>query len=519
MVDWLAPQHLLLVAVPIAMVLAALALAAGQRRAEARRSRDSLGRPDHDVDAVAEGERVLLEGNLDVVDAPCARFEDGAPCAAATVESNGPRAAHEDPSAVASPAAATATATATATAVVHSTRAAVLVLSVGAERVLVSGPVDVFVGSRETDPRAPFEDLGPGVRDRIATAAEVGHAPVRARPVFRSLASGDRVRAAGLLVKQSEGDRTGYRERARWALQGDGARPVVLAYAGTPRHRGPLASVLRGVRRIPAARAALAVSLLLGLVTGVAAASRREAPTPPAPAPVHMMASHFADATRCAALKKEHAALVRGAGACVADTDCAAQLRGGAYFGLEGCHRYLNRHRSSGKIEAVEKAWLDEGCATSYEICPPPSAAMCRESQCVERPPPSVPETWHREDVPGGFFMYLPADVTGAATRTDDELAASYRGDGIHIVTDFAEQGPVLSEEAGKGTPVKVGGRHARVWRSESEITLTFEDDTVCQPPRCSHFVQGEKLTLHADCQGEAACDRAWLAFQSVRFW
>ena len=87
---------------------------------------------------------------------------------------------------------------------------------------------------------------------------------------------------------------------------------MVLAYADTPRHRGPLSSTLRGVRRIPAARAALAVSLLLGLVTGVGAASRREAPSPPAPAPIQMMASHFADAPRCAALEKEYASLVRG---------------------------------------------------------------------------------------------------------------------------------------------------------------------------------------------------------------
>jgi hypothetical protein len=231
------------------------------------------------------------------------------------------------------------------------------------------------------------------------------------------------------------------------------------------------------------------------------------------------MARHFADPARCAALEKEHAAAAADLTACKVDTECTSELRGGAFFGLSGCHRFQSRLRSPDRADVAEKAWFDEGCAASYEICPPPPPAMCREGRCVERPPAPIPETWHREEVPGGFFMYVPPGVTRGAARGDDALDASYQGNGIRIVSDFAEPGAVLSEEAGEGRPVTVGGHPARVWRNRTEITLTFERGVSCQPPRCSRFTDDDRLTLHADCEGEPACDDAWTALQSVRFW
>ena len=542
--DWLSPQLLLLVAAPLAMVLAALALAVGQRRAEVRRARESLGKPLRAIPEGAEGQRVLLEGVLDTVDAPCERFEDGAPCAAATVQSDAPHPkAGEGAAAQAEGGAA------------HSARASVLVLTVGAERVALDGPVDVFVGSRETDPGAPFASLRAAVRARIASAASIGagastgssrapsnapapptpplgHAPSNApalpspaphlghaRPRFRSLSTGDRVRAIGTLAKQSEGDRTGYRQRARWTLHGDAGEPLVLAYAGTPRHQGTLGSVLRGVRGVPVVPAAMAVALLAGLVTGAAATAARPPPAPPSPPPINGMASHFADPVRCAALHKEHAAAAGNLTVCKVDSECTSELRGGAYFGLQGCHRFRNRLLSPARADAAEKAWFDEGCAASYEICPAPPPAMCREGRCVERPPAPVPETWHREEVPGGFFLYVPPGVTRTTAPGDDPQDASFKGSGIRIVSDFAGPGAVLSDEAGEGRPVQIGGHPARVWRSGAEITLTFDRGPSCQPPRCSQLTGEDQLTLHADCEGEPACDDAWTALQSVRFW
>jgi hypothetical protein len=407
--DWLSPQHLFLLAAPAAMVLAALALAAGQRRAEARRARESLGRPLRRVAEATEGQRVLLEGTLDTLEAPCARFEDGAPCAAATVETTGPRAAPGSIPATWKPAPGVGLA--------RRARASALVLTVGADRVSLEGPVEVFVGSRETDPGTPFASLARAVRERITSAADpaplpgagplpasaAGAGPLpastaaldadRARhaiPLFRSLAAGDRVRAAGVLAKQSEGDRTGYRDRARWALQGDASDPIVLAYAGTPRHRGAFASVLGGVRGVPLAPAAVAVALVAGLTTGAFAVLNRPRPmtdVAPALADPNPPVRAFADPARCASLQKEHQTAAQTLAVCEEDDQCTTDLRGGAHFGLESCYRFRNRTLSPARADAAERAWLDEGCATSYEICPPAPPAMCREGRCVERPP------------------------------------------------------------------------------------------------------------------------------------
>lgn len=531
MPDWITLPRLFLVAAPAAMLLSASALAAGERRAKARRARDALGRPAARIEEGAAGERILLEGRLDVIEGPCARFEDGAPAAAATVEAFGAGAVPgglrvrfeegKEPF------------------IARSTRAAHLVLTVGQERVALTGPVDVYVGSHEMDPAAPFGRLAPEVRERIALVAGAealpgpgARGPILERPVFRSLRDGARVRAAGVLVKRSEGDRTGYRDRARWSLAGDEDAPLVLAYEGTPRYGGAITAIARGVRRVQRMHAALLASLVLGALALLAAIQNRSthrsdprtegAASTPDRAHGLPGSSHHEpriDPTLCASLKKDHEAAVAKLAPCTSDAQCAADARGGAVYELEGCYRFRNRSFPLNEAEAIQKRWTSHGCATSYEICPPPPLAMCSEGRCVERPPPPIPETWRRHDLPGVLSLYLPPEVKPASVPSIDSGTQVFRGGGIEMTTDLDARSSGDPDLPGKLITTAIGGHAAKLWKRSREITVLFEGQPGCAPPRCPFFAQEYDLTLRARCDTEAACDDAWRALESVRLW
>lgn len=266
---WLLPQQILLVAAPIAMLLSALALSAGERRAKARRAREALGAPQETLDAAQPGAHVVLDGTLHVLEGPCARFEDGRDAAATTVESE------LVPS---HPHSALRWAQADQVRFASSARSTAMVLRSGKEDVLIEGPVEVAVGSDEMAPGAAYLALAKPVRERVERAnggatpelltSDLPMGPLR----FRSLADHVRVRAAGKLSKASDGARTGYREHAKWELVGTEEAPVKLAYAGDPRHRGSSGALLRGVRSVAlrqvAARIAVAMIALVGLGYG-----------------------------------------------------------------------------------------------------------------------------------------------------------------------------------------------------------------------------------------------------------
>jgi hypothetical protein len=534
MPDWLAPPQVLLFAAPTAMILAAYALAAGERRAGARRRREELGAAQGRVEAGRAGERVVLEGRLDVIESACARFEDGREAAVATVESTGIRAVpggtRIDLPSSGMPG------------VSHSVRGGVLVLTVGPEHVIVNGPASVIVGSDETDPGAPFAALAASVRERIAGVAGAASLPdaepaslpegaafdpealkgrpVHAAPLFRSVRSGARVWAAGVLSRQSDGERAGYRERARWALTGTAADPVQIAFDGAPRHRGGLSSALRGVRQVAWTRAAAVAVAIVAALGALAFAANRHGQRPPharQAAPAQAQTSILDHENRCDGYRRQYQAAAAALAKCSADADCTAEVRAGAYYNMEGCYRYRNTHASTAQVEAIEKAWVEEACALSYEMCPARPLVMCREGQCVERPPAPVPETWHREEVPGGFYLYVPAETKSVPGA--EGAVARYRGAGMDIRADVGEHDLRLGDEEAAGQRAKIAGRAARVWRSPRQIRLLFEESSGCGPPRCPYFAEGEKLLLQASCDSEEACGDAWTALQSVHLW
>ncbi|MFO0593390.1 MAG: hypothetical protein U0441_37960 [Polyangiaceae bacterium] len=454
---WLLPPQILLLAAPVALSLAALALGAGERRAEARRAREMLGKPRARVDEAAPGERVVLEGRLHVIESACGRFEDGHEAAAATVESAGARAIANELAALARDAPRNLRLT-------HSMRAGVLVLRSGNDDVLVEGPVEVTVGSDETDPGAPFHTLSAAVRERIAAATSGAAlpdsgviAPVHARPLFRSLRTGAFVRAAGVLSKASDGTRTGYRDGARWVLGGAENAPVQLAFDGTPRHRGGAASLARGVRRFVWGRFATALMTVVAVACGIAFLIGK----PP---------------RRTARPDKGGQAATKPLS--------APKPRPGVLTG------------------AAEYEALLSAVAT----------------RCAEPRPAEIPARWRCVGEAGGFTMYLPPEmICDGADRA--RCPEGFSGGGVKLRRHFEGSDDLLATIERTGTFVHVDGAPAHARRTPHEITLAFEEEGAGVPMQESAAVNEPRLWFEVTCDTDDACRRAWMSLQSVRLW
>ncbi|MFO0760355.1 MAG: hypothetical protein U0359_27990 [Byssovorax sp.] len=201
-------------------------------RNQARATRKALGEPLRSLDRLNDGARVTLTGTLEAEAPHCQRFEDGSDAAAATIA--------YDPSA-------SMLGNATFRAGLN-TRAEGLRLRVGEEKVELSGPVEVVIGSREIRRRARYADLPAPARARVEQALG------GAKPHFsgeivqlRSLAPGDTVRVSGVLRKEAKDGESGYRSaKARWILtpvgeEGslDQGRGLKLAFEGNAAVSGP----------------------------------------------------------------------------------------------------------------------------------------------------------------------------------------------------------------------------------------------------------------------------------------
>ncbi len=453
---WLMHPQILLLAAPIAMMLAAMALAAGERRAQARRALETLGKPCERVEGAPIGERVVLEGRLHVIEAACPRFEDGREAAAATVESAGPRAqllhdAKIVPREGQRP-----------TRVAHSTRAGVLVLTCGKEDVLLEGPVEVAVGSDETDPAATFHTLTAAVRERIAKVTsgaalpEPGaRDPVHAMPLFRSLRSGVHVRAAGVLAKASDGIRAGYREHARWVLAGDDEAPVRLAYDGTPRHHGSTVALARGVRHFAWARAALVLTAMVTLAGGVAFGIGRPHRRPARP------------------------------------------------------EKIASPARTTGRAPVAQGALGEQHDALVAAI----------EERCSQPRPTALPAKWRCVGEPESFTMYLPPEMACAGAPYGLGCLEGYAGNGLTIRPHFDTSEIPLAMVDRRGASLEIEGAPARAVRTPHSITLVFEEEGAGVPSQRFGVTPDPRLSFEVACDSEQACRRGWLALQTVRVW
>jgi len=221
----------------------------GRRRARRRATveRDALGAP---VDApdLGGGEVVVVEGRLVVEDGPTPRVEDGGDAAAVSLArrpgSSGPARGDR--------------------------RAERLVLVTPSGRVVLDGPIEVRVGSRELRPLRRFHQLSDAVR---RWAKELGEVDDDAELIVRSVRDGDRVRARGVARRSAPGAEGTYREAELvWTLSAaptrDGPGRVVVVALDPPTVRAP------GVRaRVWAAVAAAHVFVGVAWVVGAVAMS------------------------------------------------------------------------------------------------------------------------------------------------------------------------------------------------------------------------------------------------------
>lgn len=235
-----------------------------RRRADVER--DALGPPIAALDPGRENELVVVEGRLAVEEGPVHRVDDGAAAAAFSLAGPvGPR--EETPR--------------------GDRRAAQLVLETAAGRVVLEGPIEVRVGSRELRPLRRFEQLPDAMRERAKAAGEVDD---DAQLIVRSVGDGDRVRARGVAIRTATGGEGTYRDaELGWTLRPapthDGEGRIVVIALERPAVRMPGRPVrLRAV--VAAGLVCVGASWVVGAAAmsvaagGSAAATRVAACTP-----------------------------------------------------------------------------------------------------------------------------------------------------------------------------------------------------------------------------------------------
>lgn len=453
----------------------------------------------------SEGQRVTLTGTLRAAGPPCSSFEDsGRSVAAATVHG--------------------------ALRGTLSVRAERLWIEVEGRRVELDGPLTVAAGSLETRPNVALEELADGVVQRVVEAS--GDRPMpRGKVRFRSLLAGDRVRAAGVLTRGSAaGVAITYRdEGAPWSLlpdpaDEDGGGAMTLSFAGSPRVRGPIGSILAGIRT--ARRPAVAgVVIATVLVAGFALSRAGERPPQVEPPPARPVA-RFVGRERCKKLAAAYVAERDRENHCERDEDCAVEVRGEQWTELDGCFRFRNKDASPAPADALARDWLAGGCMSELDLCNEEPLVMCRKGWCVERPPAPVPEDWVRNEYHHIFSLFLPPGYKFAFPAHDDTgIYAVFGGkDGsgqVFYEPTYEEFTDVDEKHHDEWRPIKIHGQDAELLRTydDGEAQLLVR---VISPPDCpSLWCPGRKnrFYLRIACPDRAACERMMPAVQSIRFY
>jgi hypothetical protein len=395
-----------------ALTAALVAWGARRRRlrgdADARRAR--LGVPVQEPERWRDGDALALQGRLELSGAACREFEDGRPAAAASA---GPGRAADRALAV------------------HA-RGDELAVAAAGRRVVLDGPLEVVVGSREGRPLAPPRWLDPGVLERLAAAAPDDELParlVRRRLAFRSLAPGDAVRVRGVLRGGAEGG---------WRLTGEPGAPVRAAYDGVPvasrRVRTVAVLALSGLLAAAAAYAALYLAGDAALAAWAAPAHRAASPrvcAAPVPSPLDSTALQIAALTpsrRAAALDVLYEELVRGLADCPGDARTMDELEAlGELLGR--CRRttdVLARHGSLSRAAA-----LGERCGDPESLWTAADAAfrdgdVQRASTLFERLPAGQGRSQDRQLL-RAVQAHLVAGRSDVAARALHALADALR--------------------------------------------------------------------------------------------
>ena len=455
-----------------------------------------------------EGERVSLLGTLDAAGPLCPCFED-ARAAVAITTASGDEAGNV------------------------TARAERLSIMVDGREVALKGPVRVLKGSLETRPGAALAALDAGVVRRMTEASGDAALP-QGKIRFRALRPGDRVRAEGVMARAAaDGAAIAYREDAApWALTPDPAvdTPAIsLAFDGSPRVRGPLASMLRGVRSARrAVMAAVGFALVLAIAVGLSRVTPRSLAASPARAKPAPRVGH----KRCAEIADGYAKERDRANHCERDEECAVELRGEKWSALDGCFRFKHKSAPTAAADAIADTWLEGGCAQEFNLCSEVPQTMCREGRCVEHPRPPIPEDWVRQDALHIFSMFLPKGMNLAYPPHEDALIYIVAQDnGIHLrimyEPAYQDYDRVNDAELGAYQRVMLHGIEARIRRGPSrdvvpekegyQIDVYITDLPACPSIHC--IADKNYFRMHIDCPDRATCDRMMLAVNSLEFY
>lgn len=232
---------------------------------------------------------------------------------------------------------------------------------------------------------------------------------------------------------------------------------------------------------------------------------------------------------------------------CRSDDECAIEARDRWWFSLDRCFRTFNRSRSRAAVDALADRWLELGCATDTEVCPPPGRAICEASRCVMRPPEGVPRSWRRHVLARTVSFHLPPELTRAEARGIDSAARRYEGDGLELHVDYGDsirrsadddltdRLPPLVRPPDERT-VLVDGRQGRYVRYEPQRVdgagggptpvlrqgrLLYLHDA---PTRCLDRAPclgavHPALEIRIECADAEGCTIADTLLRSIRFW
>lgn len=243
----------------------------------------------------------------------------------------------------------------------------------------------------------------------------------------------------------------------------------------------------------------------------------------------------------CEQLAADYHARLDKARVCTQDGDCIAEARAELMTALDGCARFVTRSKDLLVADERARQWQARGCANAYRTCAPARGAICEAHVCVEKPPPELPRTWHRVELPGVFSFFVPGDVVGPEyLPPEDSWVTRLAGHGIELTFDVQRgQGAELELEGGvpEGEPdtivvrtelLMLGGSRARLQltRPRGADANSAFGFTVVAPRVPSQKAPGSPYELgtvavfiRGTCNTKTSCDEIVKALGTFEAW
>ena len=297
----------------------------------------------------------------------------------------------------------------------------------------------------------------------------------------------------------------------------------------------------------PDARGRLFAAIALGgfaLSAWMLLLRRPAPPSPRNPIPILVASSKALLPADCGGLRAEYRSAWARVATCQRDADCVAEHRAELWSDLDGCARFGRLQgpdpeetaRARARADAVAQAWLERGCAHTYELCEAAPLARCLRGVCAERPPARVPPDWTPVRIPGLVSFWLPSTLEARELPAEDSLARLWEGEGRRLSLTYgpwqkaAEPDDPFRKVVGEmkvtmfGEPTTLRIYQRTPLATGSTTRLPFEATAGREDLRTDHLslllLQGENggtLRFHMDCDGRSGCDELATIVESAR--